>query len=251
MNAAAGSALGLRRSLALAALLLVGMHPVWAKVDRTAIGMNAPLDPVLAPALKPVDDVPGRPRVLLIGDSISIGYTLEVRQRLAGRANVHRPPENCGPTVLGLEQLDQWLGAGHWDVIHFNFGLHDLKYMDAKGTYIVPGPNDRPLASPAEYAANLRAIVTRLKRTGARLIFATTTPVPAGTLGRVEHGELAYNAAAEQVMREMDVPLDDLHALVVAHPEYQLPKNVHFTPVGYAALADQVTATIASRLPSR
>lgn len=237
------------RLVILVGLACAAVDPAFAKVDRMKIGMGGPLDPALAPALLPVDDVPGLPRVLLIGDSISIGYTREVRQRLAGRANVHRPPENCGPTVLGLEQLDGWLGSGRWDVIHFNFGLHDLKFMDAKGTYIVPGPNDRPLASPEEYAANLRAIVARLQRTGARLIFATSTPVPAGTVGRVERSELTYNAAAEQVMRDAGVPIDDLHALVVIHPELQLPKNVHFKPEGYMALAEQVTVTITAALP--
>ena len=244
MNPARGLlAVGLR-GVGLGVLLLAAFSPASAKIDRAKIGLSAALDAALAPALLPVDDEPGLPRILLLGDSISIGYTREVRQRLSGRANVHRPPDNCGPTVFGLEQLDGWLGSGRWDVIHFNFGLHDLKFMDANGTYIVPGPNDRPLASPAEYAANLREIVTRLKRTGARLVFATTTPVPSGTVGRVEGSELAYNAAAVQVMREAGVPINNLHALVVVRPKLQLPKNVHFTPEGCAALADQVTATL-------
>ena len=46
------------------------------------------------PSFAPIKDVPGLPRVLLIGDSISIGYTLPTRQRLIGVANVHRPPMN-------------------------------------------------------------------------------------------------------------------------------------------------------------
>ncbi len=44
------------------------------------------------PAVRPIKDVPGLPRVLLIGDSISIGYTLQVRELLKGKANVHRIP---------------------------------------------------------------------------------------------------------------------------------------------------------------
>ncbi len=82
------------------------------------------------PAFALVTDDPKLPRVLLIGDSISIGYTVPVRELLAGQANVHRPLTNCGPTTRGLEQLDGWLGEEKWDVIHFNFGLHDLKYID-------------------------------------------------------------------------------------------------------------------------
>ena len=232
-------------------LLLAAMNPLQAKLDRNKIGLSAPLDPALAPALLPVEDVPGLPRILLIGDSISIGYTREVRRRLTGRANVHRPPDNCGPTLFGLEQLDGWLGSGRWDVIYFNFGLHDLKFMDANGTYNVPGPNDRPLAAPGEYAANLRQLVARLRRTGARLVFANTTPVPGGTVGRVEGSERAYNAAAEQVMRAAGVTIDDLHAFAVAHPQLQRPHNVHFTPEGCEALADHVAATLADALAQR
>ena len=85
------------------------------------------------PRLAAITDTPGLPRVLIIGDSISIGYTLPVRAQLRGRANVHRPKDNCGSTLVGLERLDAWLGNGKWDVIHFNFGLHDMSYVDAQG----------------------------------------------------------------------------------------------------------------------
>jgi hypothetical protein len=65
------------------------------------------------------------PRVLLIGDSVSRGYTQAVRTALAGKANVHRAPANCGPTASGIKNIEVWLGDGKWDVIHFNFGIHD------------------------------------------------------------------------------------------------------------------------------
>ena len=90
------------------------------------------------PAFVEVADVPGLPRVLLIGDSISMGYTLPVREKMKGLANVHRALGNSGDTARGLAQLDKWLGKDHWDVIHFNFGLHDLKYLDDKGNYVPP-----------------------------------------------------------------------------------------------------------------
>ena len=120
--------------------------------------LRAATDPALK-AITPYDDpsyhappdVPGLPRVLLLGDSISIGYTLPVRERLRGIANVHRPAENCGPTKLGLAHLDQWIGSGHWDLIHFNFGLHDLKYIDDQGNIAVAA--QRP---PARDRAGIR-----------------------------------------------------------------------------------------------
>jgi lysophospholipase L1-like esterase len=196
------------------------------------------------PALIDVPDVAGLPRVLLIGDSISIGYTLTVRARLAGRANVHRPTENCGDTARGLKNLDRWLGSGHWDVIHFNFGLHDLKYLDAQGKYVPPEQGTQ-VASLAQYEDNLRRLVAQLKRTGAKLIFATTTPVPEGTLGRVAHDEIKYNEVARRVMKDLGAPIDDLAERVAQHQaEWQQSKNVHFTDAGYNALADAVVASI-------
>ena len=79
----------------------------------------------------------------------------------------------------GAEQIEKWLGDGKWDVIHFNFGLHDLKFVDEKG--MNTSPEKGKLQVPIEdYKKNLDALVSRMKKTGAKLIFATTTPVPAG-----------------------------------------------------------------------
>jgi acyl-CoA thioesterase-1 len=202
------------------------------------------------PALIDVADVAGLPRVLLIGDSISIGYTLPARALLKDRANVHRANGNCGDTARGLRDLDKWLGTGKWDVIHFNFGLHDLKYLDEKGQY-VPPEKGKQVAPLPQYEENLRQLVKRLQKTGAKLVFATTTPVPAGSLGRVEHDELRYNEVATRVMKENGITIDDLNALVTAkQAQLQRPKNVHFTPAGYDELAAQVVASITQALPA-
>ena len=88
--------------------------------------------------LAPVTDDPKLPRVLLIGDSISIGYTLPTREFLKGKANLHRIPTNGGPTTRGLASIDAWIGESKWDVIHFNWGLHDLKYMGPNGENLFP-----------------------------------------------------------------------------------------------------------------
>jgi lysophospholipase L1-like esterase len=203
-----------------------------------------------SPVLAPVTDIPGLPRVLLIGDSISMGYTLPVRAQLKGQANVHRPPENCGDTARGVSSVDKWLGAGPWDVIHFNFGLHDLKYLDAAGQ-LAPPDKGKQVASLAQYEANLRKIVARLQKTGAKLVYATTTPVPAGSTGRVEDDSLRYNAVAVRVMRELGVAINDLHAFVkTRQSQLQRPANVHFTDDGSAQLATTVVGVIRPLLPA-
>jgi acyl-CoA thioesterase-1 len=163
------------------------------------------------PALSPIEDVPGLPRVLLIGDSISIGYTIPTRELLVGKANVHRIPVNGGPTTRGLEHIEEWVGTSKWDVIHFNFGLHDIKHVDDAGTSVDAAAGHRQVELDT-YRDNLRAMVKRLQRTGARLIWCSTTPVPKGAKGRVPGDEAAYNAAAAGVMQEAGVEINDLHA---------------------------------------
>jgi len=193
------------------------------------------------PAFAPVTDEPGLPRVLLLGDSISIGYTLDVRRLLKGKANVHRPPENCRHSGFGLERLDAWLGSGKWDVIHFNFGLHDLIVRE--------GP-DQQVPLP-QYEVNLRKLVERLKKTGAKLIWCATTPIPSGTGSRKQGEEMRYNAAAAKIMKEAGVPINDLHEFALPRLiSIQLPANVHFTPQGSAELAAQVAAHIRTALGS-
>jgi len=149
-------------------------------------GAKKPRKRRLNPAMAPVEDKQGLPRVLLIGDSISIGYTVPTRKALEGKANVHRPQANCGPTTRGLQAIDQWLGDGKWDVIHFNWGLHDLKYISAKGglTDVDKGKQQVPIG---QYEANLEKLVLRLKKTGAKLIWASTTPVPEGATHLGQH----------------------------------------------------------------
>jgi acyl-CoA thioesterase-1 len=192
------------------------------------------------PAFAAVRDDASLPRVLLIGDSISIGYTLETRRLLAGKANLHRIPENGGPTIRGLEKLSGWLGDGNWDVIHFNWGLHDLKLMDGK--------HQVPIQ---DYEKNLRELVGRLRATGARLIWATTTPVPAGELSppRRPGDVIAYNKVAGKIMDEGGIGVDDLYAFALPRlAEIQRPANVHFTEAGSAALAAEVAASILKAL---
>ena len=188
----------------------------------------------------PVVDDPKLPRVLLIGDSISIGYTAPVRDLLKGKANVHRNPGNGGPTTNGLANLKKWLDSGKWDVIHFNWGLHDLKFMS----------DGKRQVDTEAYEKNLRELVRQLKATGAKLIWATTTPVPEGvTPPRKNEDVLTYNAIAQTIMEENQITVDDLYSFALPRlAEIQQPANVHFTPQGSATLAKYVAASIESAL---
>ncbi len=198
---------------------------------------------------------PNLPNILILGDSISIGYTLPVRRMLAGKANVFRPikvggrgPDNCGNTAMGLKNLSRWLGTNHWDVIHFNWGLWDICYRNpaAKNQGNRDKVNGKRSVSPAEYERNLEQLVTRLQASGARLIWASTTVAPAGEAGRWVGDEKKYNAIAARVMERHGIPTDDLYALTLgfAGKFSGGPGNVHFSREGYERIAKQVVVTL-------
>lgn len=207
------------------------------------------------PAYAKVEDVAGLPRVLLIGDSISIGYTPAVRELLKGKANVHRIQTNGGPTINGLKNLKTWLGDSKWDVIHFNWGLHDLKYVKAGTGELIqnttePGSHHQVLL--ADYEKNLATLVEQLKATGAKLIWCSTTPVPEGAKGRVPGDEIKYNEAAARVMKAAGVPTDDLFTHAQAKiKEIQNKADVHFNGPGSKYLAEKVAAEIEAQLPKK
>jgi len=189
--------------------------------------------------------------VLIIGDSISIGYFKPLQKLLEGKAIVQHNPGNAAHTANGLAKLDEWLGDTHWEVIHFNFGLHDLKYVDEQGgnASVDKGRQQIPVG---RYEKNLEELVMRLKKTGARLIFATTTPVPDGTGIRVKGDAKKYNAAAERVMKKHGVIINDLYSFTLPRlDEIQRPQNVHFTEAGSELLAQQVANSILKAIESQ
>jgi lysophospholipase L1-like esterase len=222
-----------RLSLVSLVLLAVVSETVFAQQTKPAAKPTPKADPAFAPVI----DDPLLPRVLIIGDSISIGYTLPTRELLTGKANVHRIATNGGPTTNGVANLAKWLGDSKWDVVHFNFGLHDIK-RDAEGKQQVPFD---------QYEKNLRQMVSELKKTGARLVWASTTPVPEGNLNppRSDKDVVQFNQLAREIMDENGVQMNDLYGF--AKPQLakiQRPVNVHFTDDGSKVLADQVAAAI-------
>ena len=183
-----------------------------------------------------VKDDPKLPRVLLIGDSVSRGYTLPARVALQRKANVHRAPENCGPTSNGIKKMDVWLGEGKWDVIHFNFGIHDRK------------------TSAKDYEDRLELIVKQLKATGAKLIWASTTPIPPDTKDGPEATTaiIEKNRIAADIMKKNMVHVNDLFDFITPQlSKVQNPMDVHFKGEGYDMLGRQVALKIEQVLKTK
>lgn len=162
-------------------------------------------------------------------------------------------PDNCGDTKTGINKLNRWLNIAdvrQWDVIHFNWGLHDLKRMTPSMGVNSNDPTKPAQVSISEYKANLAILVKRLQETGARLIFATTTPYPDGVIpSRMPEDAELYNNAAIEVMSVNSVKVNDLyHYIKPKLNALQRPQNVHFNPEGSEYLAKRIAAVVEASL---
>ena len=199
------------------------------------------------------------PKVLIIGDSISGGYFPTVVERLRGKAEVLRAEdtltaeERAGSegTTKGVRYIEKWVGTTKWTVIHFNFGLHDIKHVNPTTGENSRNPLDPVQADLKQYQKNLTEIVGKLKDTGAKLIFATTTPYPATVSKPLRSPGMPerYNAVALEIMKANGVVINDLYSLVLPRmADLQRPDNVHFTDAGYRVLGDVVAKKIMDSL---
>ena len=109
--------------------------------------------------------------------------------------------------------------------------------------------HDRATPLP-DYETRLREIVDRLAATGAKLVWATTTPVPDTTDGKYTGAPIVErNAVAVKVMAEKGVVVNDLFTAITPQlSTLQNPDDVHFTAAGYEFLGEKVATVIAGEL---
>ena len=194
--------------------------------------------------------MPNTSLIVLIGDSIRMGYQDHVASQLAGRAEVWVPEENGGDSRNVLAHIDQWVLARQPDLVHVNCGLHDLKRAFGAESEV---PLD-------EYERNVRQILYRLQRElNGAVVWATTTPVDENWhhqnkgFDRLEADVDAYNAAARAVAVDLGVPIDDLFAVVEHEGKARLltQDGVHFTEEGSHLLGRVVAECVWEHLADR
>ena len=161
------------------------------------------------------------PRVLILGDQIYQQPASELRKELKDKAEVHCPRTEPGVvwnSSTALELLDQQLGEDRWDLIHFNCGLGDLihRLPGVKSFRVIPRhAGGIRTTEPEQYEKNLNALVTRLKATGAKLVWGSTTPIRHSSTNVFEKGtETTYNAIAAKVMAKHGIPTNDMYTFV-------------------------------------
>ncbi|MDO6737744.1 SGNH/GDSL hydrolase family protein [Wenyingzhuangia sp. 2_MG-2023] len=208
-----------------------------------------------------IEPIANLPKVFIYGDSVSIGYTEYVRVSLKNKACVYRLHTNGQSSdyfiprmeALRKKMFEPFLKGGwdfEWDVIHFNVGLHDLKYLAGnkldkeKGTQV---------STLEVYEENLHKIINYLNTTypKAKLIFATTTPVPEGADGRFSGDSIKYNEVALKVMKQYpEVVVNDLgtFSIPVLKAHGVKKGDVHYNAEGSRLQGIQVAEKIANAI---
>lgn len=186
-----------------------------------------------------------KPKILIVGDSISIGYTPFVKKYFSEKATVFHNKGNAQHTGTGLEKINDWLGEEQWDIVQFNWGLWDLCYRhpDSKEYGNRDKLKGKPEFTIYEYAANLDSIISMIKKkTNAKLIFVTTTYVPQNEPGRHQNDVQKYNDAAKEIMNKHGVIINDIYnASIPIHNTHGLGSNdVHYHKEGYEKLGDLI-----------
>ncbi len=186
------------------------------------------------------------PNVVLLGDSIRMGYQAEVVKSLAGKAEVWAPEDNCQSSDFMLKNLDRWLAGKTPDVIFFNCGLHDI-FLNEAG---------QARHTVEQYADFLRQIYVKLKtgRDKTTIIFALTTPVDEarqktsktyGRLVRRNSDVELINQKAAEVARDYGATVCDLHQPIqetgVEH--LLVDDGIHLNPQGAQKLGAVVAQT--------
>ncbi|MBN3582964.1 SGNH/GDSL hydrolase family protein [Algoriphagus aestuarii] len=194
-----------------------------------------------------------KPKILIIGDSISIGYTPIVQEYFSDQASVYHNPGNAEHTGTGLQKIEEWLGDEEWDIIQFNWGLWDLAYRhpESKEYGNRDKVNGKITFSIEEYESNLDSLVTIIQeKTDAKLIFVTTTYVPKKEAGRFEKDAGKYNKVAKSIMKKHGILINDLYpSSKKIHSKLGLGEaDVHYTPEGYKELGKIVYEFIKDEL---
>jgi lysophospholipase L1-like esterase/dienelactone hydrolase len=187
---------------------------------------------------------PALPTVLLLGDSVRLGYAPLVTKRLARVATVVSPVSDDLDSAGMIEHLDDWLQGGKPLVVHFSCGLHD-------SSLAADGAKHR--IDVDFYSRNLARIVKRLREVTPTVVFANITPVNDAKMPRegawtYRDTEVdKYNAAALAVMRDADVPIHDLHGIIDSEGRERLQEadGLHFTESGNERIAEAVADCIA------
>lgn len=179
-------------------------------------------DPCLEAEIE--EEITSSAAILVVGDSISIGYTSKLKELLPDYQVVHNSC-NAENSNNGREKIEKWADRGiTWKACTFNHGLWDIK--DGV-TYV----------SLDDYISNLEHEISVLEQHCEKVIFVNTTRVYEGIPSPRKNSDVdLYNSAAKELMNNNNIPVCDLNSHSYGL-EFFMPDAVHYDKTGYSILA--------------
>jgi len=188
-------------------------------------------------------------KIVLLGDSIRMGYDKYVKEALADVAEVYYPDENCRFAENVLRFAHDWKAKGKWpddiDLVHWNAGLWDVLELF----------EDEPLTSPEYYAQAIKRIHKRLRMLfpNAKVVFATSTAVieEKCSLNFRRHNSIIeqYNRIAAEALYGTDSLINDLYELTSSCTNDYHSDAVHYyTDKGTELIGGRVISLICREL---
>jgi len=186
-------------------------------------------------------------KIVLVGDSIRLGYEKYVKEAFDGVAEVYSPAENCRFAQYVLRNFHEWKRKHEWpddvDVVHWNAGLWDTITLFEDGT----------LTPPDFYADTVRRIDKRIRMCypNAKVIFATSTHVQEDKYlnkkkaARYNSDTAKFNRLAIEALEGTGTYIDDLFEVTEDAPESAFSDMTHYnTPEGCELIGGAVVRCI-------
>jgi hypothetical protein len=189
-------------------------------------------------------------KVALIGDSIRTGYQEIVEGFLKESAVIWGPEDDMINTIGILENIKIWITNDHFDVIHINSGLNDIRTIDYPGQdHLIP---------PDLYARNVESIIRIINKysPGTIIVWATTTPVVDNMFNEFfkaapdfqlkNEDVILYNDKAKNIVSRMGAAINDLYGYIMtSDPGFiMLNDGVHYTNYGYELIGERTSDVI-------
>ena len=218
---------------------------------ESSVFCSAWVPPSLGTIDSPADETGQAPNVVLLGDSIRLGYAPLVENELSGKAVVISPKANGGDSNnLRSTSMNGQSGAAS----HRPFQLRHPRYEEGEGR-----GNSRSPRSVRGQLAEFRRANPQGDEGNRPLRDDNTDPGRAGRQGQGECGVRSlpeasveqYNGIAKKVMQDLKVPVNDLHGLCANPGRRVSGDGVHFTAEGQKMLNKAVAAFIEKHLPAK
>lgn len=180
-------------------------------------------------------------KVVILGDSISMGYRDIVKNQLQNDAEFWFSEDNCRFSSYTLRKLfdckDQIKGA---DIIVWNNGQWDIcKLFD----------DDVPFTPIKQYVKTMSYIADLLLKMAKKVIFVTTTPVKSNNPYNDNNVIDRYNKAITKVLKKKGIIIHDLHAVINENiDKYICDDLLHLSEEGAKVSAISITKVIKNNL---